>query len=361
MSTLSTASSLNRYHHQDSSIDSGVLTSSLFYLQYAQVSSKEFAADDYFGVMDANEFDDEVPAQKTGTSVLRDINNIYGWKARQNPEKYPITRFRFLRPWGNDQEEYCFQKLLLGRPLRAEDVEQLLNEHGSFLNVCINFRLLDKETEAKHYLATAATRGYHAEKLREFAQVFIENNWLSDMDIDGLLESVAPGQLEIAKHAEQFFNEGDDDSPEALRHYVPKPTTEFLANFSDSQRKSYLWITERWMRKESVRCLVTGGAGVGKSYLMDALTSFCRESDLTFARTATTGMAAHIVHGTTLHAFLRMKGDGRPDLEKGSIGWCMVKNTDVIFIDEVSMLTQDLLECLDSTVIAFQFTFVRLR
>ena len=300
--------------------------------------------------MDADEFADDAESQKNTAPVLRDINNLYGWKARQNPEKYPITRFKFLRPWGDDQEEYCFQKLLLDRPLRAEDVELLLKDHASFLNVCICFKLLDKETDARHYLATAASRGYHPDQLREFAQVFIENNWLSDMDIDGLLESVAPGQLEIAKHAEQFFNDEDDDCPEALRHYVPKPTAEFLSNFSDSQRKAYLWITQRWMRKESVRCLVTGGAGVGKSYLMDALTSFCRETDLTFARTATTGMAAHIVQGTTLHAFLHLKGDGRPDLEKGSIGWYMVKNIDVIFIDEVSMLTQDVLECLDSTV-----------
>jgi len=300
--------------------------------------------------MDADEFVDDAEGQKNTAPVLRDINNLYGWKARKNPEKYPITRFKFLRPWGDDQEEYCFQKLLLDRPLRAEDVELLLNDHASFLNVCICFKLLDKETDARHYLATAASRGYHPDQLREFAQVFIENNWLSDMDIDGLLESVAPGQLEIAKHAEQFFNDEDDDCPEAFRHYVPRPTAEFLSNFSDSQRKAYLWITQRWMRKDSVRCLVTGGAGVGKSYLMDALTSFCRETDLTFARTATTGMAAHIVHGTTLHAFLHLKGDGRPDLEKGSIGWYMVKNIDVIFIDEVSMLTQDVLECLDSTV-----------
>jgi len=125
---------------------------------------------------------------------------------------------------------------------------------------------------------------------------------------------------------------------------------DFHRDFTESQRQAFEWIVSRWRKGEPVRCLVTGGAGVGKSFLMDALVSHCRENEMTYKRTATTGMAAALIKGTTLHSFIGWTNTGRSDIEKGTLKSYFLGNTQVVFIDEVSMLTRDVLDLLDNLV-----------
>ena len=95
---------------------------------------------------------------------------------------------------------------------------------------------------------------------------------------------------------------------------------------------------------------MTGGAGVGKSYLMDALVSYCREHEMTYQRTATTGMAASLIKGITLHSFLGWTRAGRSDIQKGTVNAFYLGRTDVVFIDEVSMLTREVFGLLNELV-----------
>ena len=125
------------------------------------------------------------------------------------------------------------------------------------------------------------------------------------------------------------------------------PVSEYLDCFTPSQRKAFEWITSRWDAGKQVCILLTGGAGVGKSYLLKALTSACLERKMVFKKTGTTGIAAYLIGGSTLHSFLRMNYDCESSIEKGDWDALALRNTNVIFIDEVSMLTREALAVLD--------------
>lgn len=81
---------------------------------------------------------------------------------------------------------------------------------------------------------------------------------------------------------------------------------------------------------------VFGRAGVGKSFTLEAMCEAADEAGLRYVVLAPTGKAALNVGGQTIHRFL------------GNLTPQMVKNLDIVFIDEVSMVRADLLDELDS-------------
>jgi len=99
---------------------------------------------------------------------------------------------------------------------------------------------------------------------------------------------------------------------------------------------------------------MTGAGGTGKSFLIDIFRNNCRGFKR-IAITSTTGVSALLVKGTTLHSFLGI-GIGKASNEilyKKIIKNSRYKNrwieTDILIIDEISMLSAELfdkLECL---------------
>lgn len=96
-------------------------------------------------------------------------------------------------------------------------------------------------------------------------------------------------------------------------------------------------------------CL-TGSAGVGKSY---TIAEFLAQSDKKVAVTSTTGVSAILINGVTIHSWAGIeKGEGtakellmlvksKPRPKK------RIRETDVLIIDEFSMLDAELLDSLD--------------
>jgi ATP-dependent DNA helicase PIF1 len=113
---------------------------------------------------------------------------------------------------------------------------------------------------------------------------------------------------------------------------------------------------------------VTGSAGTGKSHLLKYVVEVLqgrhkkagkgnsREEDLVVGVCAPTGVAAVIVGGNTLHSFFGIGlGTGsRSNLlkkvNKNTGAMSRIDETDVLIIDECSMLSSDLLETLDMVV-----------
>ena len=97
-------------------------------------------------------------------------------------------------------------------------------------------------------------------------------------------------------------------------------------------------------------CLITGGAGCGKSYLLDALVAYCHEMHLETRKTATTGCAADNIGGVTLHNFLGMNLKGEVNIQNGTTKARNIRIADVIFIDEVSMMESEILYKLETVL-----------
>lgn len=103
------------------------------------------------------------------------------------------------------------------------------------------------------------------------------------------------------------------------------------------------------MRGESV--FLTGPAGSGKTYVLNQFIKKARKEGMVVAVTATTGLAATHLNGTTIHAW---SGAGiRDELEQDFFDHLrkdrkkLIKETDVLVIDEVSMLHDYRLDMID--------------
>lgn len=96
--------------------------------------------------------------------------------------------------------------------------------------------------------------------------------------------------------------------------------------------------------------LLTGGAGVGKSYVLKKIIGWARKNNVKIGVTASTGSAAILIKGTTVHSYLGI-GIGNKSPEKLAADLRIKRKfvynrliaLDVLVIDEVSMLSDKLL------------------
>lgn len=112
--------------------------------------------------------------------------------------------------------------------------------------------------------------------------------------------------------------------------------------------------------KMGCNVFLTGPPGSGKTFLLNKYIEYLKKNDKAVAVTASTGVAATHMNGTTLHSW---SGLGIKDnLSKKDIFRLMkkpylkkhYKNTKVLIIDEVSMLTADQFDAVDNTARQFR-------
>lgn len=96
--------------------------------------------------------------------------------------------------------------------------------------------------------------------------------------------------------------------------------------------------------------LITGGAGVGKSYTVEKIVEWATQNHKIVGVCAMTGCAALLINGTTLHSFLGIGLGQEPALtlarkvSKYPTVRERIQDLDVFFLDEVSMLNAELFE-----------------
>ena len=98
---------------------------------------------------------------------------------------------------------------------------------------------------------------------------------------------------------------------------------------------------------------LTGSAGTGKTYLVKHIREICETNKMSIALTAMTGTAAYLIGGKTLHSWAGI-GLGDKSVEElvDKIGKYPVSlmrwiNTKILIIDEISMMSNILLEKLN--------------
>lgn len=100
---------------------------------------------------------------------------------------------------------------------------------------------------------------------------------------------------------------------------------------------------------EGRNVFVSGPAGVGKSYVIAKLCAILAKAGITYAVTATTGTAALLVEGVTIHSW---SGIGVAQTVEGALSKAQYKRNNwigvkVVVIDEVSMLSGGLFDILN--------------
>lgn len=100
--------------------------------------------------------------------------------------------------------------------------------------------------------------------------------------------------------------------------------------------------------------LLTGAAGTGKTYLLNKFIKQARKDGLNVAVTATTGLAATHLNGTTIHAWsgigihdeLPKKFDEKMSKQRREL----INKADILVIDEISMLHDFRLDMIDQAL-----------
>lgn len=71
---------------------------------------------------------------------------------------------------------------------------------------------------------------------------------------------------------------------------------------------------------------------------MGGIVQYLRQSNLVVSKLAPSGVAASLIKGTTIHNFFILDITGKSSLEKGTVDASVIKKTDIIIIDEFSMV-----------------------
>ena len=108
---------------------------------------------------------------------------------------------------------------------------------------------------------------------------------------------------------------------------------------------------------------LTGGPGAGKTHLLREYISYLREHRVPTAVTASTGIAATHLNGTTIHSWAGLglgKNLSKNDIEKLSKKKYLqdrFRKTHVLIIDEISMLPASILDSVDEILRFFREPF----
>jgi ATP-dependent exoDNAse (exonuclease V) alpha subunit len=93
---------------------------------------------------------------------------------------------------------------------------------------------------------------------------------------------------------------------------------------------------------------ITGKAGTGKSTLLKEFVEYCKENDINCAVVAPTGIASINVGGSTIHSMFQIDIHNPTQLKKlNPIKKNLLRAIDVLIIDEISMVSDEIMEVIN--------------
>ena len=126
------------------------------------------------------------------------------------------------------------------------------------------------------------------------------------------------------------------------------------------KKKEFVYNSENELSEEQLEALklfyhnrnlfIMGAGGVGKSFLIKEMKKINKDTGKTLVLTATTGISAYNIGGITIHSFMGI-GTGESNIKdlvikisrKQSV-LKRLKLVDILVIDEISMLSAELFE-----------------
>ena len=343
------------------------LTYPQFYQQFKYKFVKETRVepctcpyDDYDG---DDEWDEENPnVEETSADVAKASNilpaNQYRDQChrvimkRRNPV---IVRTEFILPCGEQQNQWMVQQLMWNVPWNLSDLSYLMkikNDTNALLVECEKYGLLDELGTGIETLESAQKRGLNCKALLVCAKKLLNQGKLTQQEYDEYCLNTRIGFAKFGHDTDEESGEDDEtDRPldERFTHQVipVRPLRQYIDEFKPSQRKAYEYITSgiEDMTKPCRVC-VCGEAGVGKTHLIQALIAYMQEEqqDMKFVVLASTGAAAANINGRTIYNFLKMDTKMECRITTGTHEAKELQDTDVIIIDEMSMITRELFD-----------------
>ena len=269
------------------------------------------------------------------------------WKRRI---RQAVPRWKFYLPNGDNQENYYMQKLILNCPLRRnQDIFSEENESKTYMEECTLRNLLSQEDDALNALHDAHQRGFSVPRLRRMAQQLVDANWIGEDEFNNFIDEVSTIQRSNMQNTEQLELEDVDIEHDeadlgalALGEREEIDINEYLSSFSQSQRAAFHHITGSLSSGKQVLTSIIGKAGTGKSYLLKAIVEYANVAlHMSTKKLATTGVAAHLIDGETVHHFFKMDINSKSHIESGTTEYEIIRATDILVIDEFPLLDSE--------------------
>ena len=189
---------------------------------------------------------------------------------------------------------------------------------------------------------TQHSRGFSVDSLRDLARLYTEHGFITEDEADSFMAEVPTIDDSVdepqAHVTDQLLHDPGSDAGNLLPAKAKFDLLEYTNTFTRSQQRVFAWISSKIDEGVQVQAAIIGPAGTGKSYLLQALIQQMRSECLVVCKLAPSGVAAHLIGGTTIHNFFCLDLDYNSSLENGTVQTTRLRKTDVVVIDEFSML-----------------------
>ena len=159
------------------------------------------------------------------------------------------------------------------------------------------------------------------------------------------------------KDVSKIVNKSEEDIQEYLKTQIDKPKKVKQIIIEEKEETKEIILNKEQLKaldafKTKNNIFLTGVAGGGKSVTLQKIIEYCKEENIAFGVTATTGTAAFLIGGKTLHSYLGIgyakesPEELYENLRENKMFYIIKKLRDleVLIIDEVSMLDNVLFE-----------------
>ena len=182
----------------------------------------------------------------------------------------------------------------------------------------------------------------------------LDKHWAGDDE--PMVADEAEMDPQLAEELKAFMN-ADDPGPaetlvNALNHWQRMVFEIFVANFQQQQPKDVPDISTHCRAsiagsRPQLCAILTGVAGTGKSHVVRLLIAKLRACGFSILVCGASGVAALNVGGRTIDSLFSLSLDLDWQIKEGRILWWMIRNADIIIVDEFSLLSNKLLHTLN--------------
>ena len=161
---------------------------------------------------------------------------------------------------------------------------------------------------------------------------------------------------QLAEELKAFVNADDSGAADtlvnALNHWQRMVFEIFVAHFPQQQPKGVPDISTHCRASiadstHQLCAILTGVARTGKSHVVHLLIAKLPACGFSILMCGASGVAALNVRGRTIHGSFSLSLDLDWQIKQGTILWWMVRNADMIIVDEFSLLSNKLLHTLN--------------
>lgn len=154
-----------------------------------------------------------------------------------------------------------------------------------------------------------------------------------------------PDGLNLNEYAHITFSL---DEKEAARHSL----TTITGSLNDEQKHCYTTVTMRLGEGIQTNAFIAGKAGTGKSFLIQAFRSFLEANSIPHVVCASTGIAASLISGRTLHSAFQLFSADQGEtticgLDISRPNGLAISRIRVCIIDEITMISSGCLDAID--------------